>query len=1303
MPTPTFELTRLDGNTFEHLANMLALKVLGSGHTGFGPGPDAGRDGYFEGTADYPSQVENWSGTWYLQSKFHAPHLSTDPQKWLVDQIKTEIKLFSDNNTTRQWPDNWIVITNIDPSGAAQTGSFDRALEAVKKVRPSLAKHFHIWGGRKVLDLLALNPEIADYYAEFITPGAVISEMYKSLLDAKAKTEDVVRYLVVTQLTDQQYTKLEQAGSSADNRPSIQKLFTDLPFVFEQRRRGLAVRTLAKALAQKQIVDGRMPNVKEWKDWQREPARARIWFVKGGPGQGKSTLTQYICQIQRAAFLLSSPAFSVTPAQRSLADDIRKTASRDGLWPIAPRIPVNIELKTFARWVGEQTSGSQRMLAYLTHYLSNELAQHLAPGTLKRAFGHGKWLFVFDGLDEVPGDVKDRVASEVIHFVDDLLVACNADASIVCTSRPQGYSGQFDVFEAATIELTSLSKEQALSCASPLLRLERSTVEGDIAIRTLKDALASAAIAEIMTTPLQAHIMAVIVRDGGKPPDRKWQLFNTFYNVIKKREANRNLLDPLLSKILREGDRLIKTLHNRLGFELHSRAETSGGATTSLAKDEFRSIVEEVVSSLQDRDVDATVAALMLAATDRLVLVSTPESGEYVRFDIRPLQEFFAAEQIYESAEPSSLIERVRIVAGDSHWREVMHFLLSALVENHRKAELVSITTVLTELDDGYESDTRALSRKLARGGIISARLLSEGVLEQDKRIRALFAKCFSGLMSSPDAGIFLSTVRSDHSLNWLFDTLLITMREQSESEAIGAAITLASLLPDGDGRAGPANELIHKASNDFITQLLEVVAGSETRTDSPLPKWTVGLALTLLLEDHWYRRGERSITACLRILEMAESALPEIAKTFGISRKVSERLGAILVISDRRTTRQVGRTIKYNAIEIERITWAKELDWENWTKDFWNSLENSPGIIKSIFYLFRFLKSRADGDARALFNDIDGAKNIMALPPTVRMFIDCDQASEVERNDFSNSERLILTPENREDKIIYFAHAAHHRAQNARGSRRPDVDWEPFILNEPTYALHLIGTGEDDSEKLRALARRPDIITKLVSGIRNQWVFRWMLLDIGSFTENYPDLSKALVEAMIIRSSGPVIYGTFGFTINPFRMNLPKDAALLPHIVASCLDSMGHQQITFRREHLPQRQQASQWAGKYAPRIDDLIQVHTDGGQPKRVRTAARLLMCLHPDFEGSLPPLDEIVSMYDVAESHWYLRGISLVLTDSIKRSDLAAWKAMSKLLEIARSDYQGRGALTTFIRDWRELALAPVTQSNNPQLWI
>src|SRR5687768_4081663 len=125
-------LDQFDPTTFEHFVNELALEVLGAGTTGFGPGADGGRDGWFEGRAPYPSAVDCWEGVWYLQSKFHAPHLSKDPQKWLVAQVKAELQKFQEPTARRRWPDNWIIATNIDPSAVPETGAFDqcRALVA---------------------------------------------------------------------------------------------------------------------------------------------------------------------------------------------------------------------------------------------------------------------------------------------------------------------------------------------------------------------------------------------------------------------------------------------------------------------------------------------------------------------------------------------------------------------------------------------------------------------------------------------------------------------------------------------------------------------------------------------------------------------------------------------------------------------------------------------------------------------------------------------------------------------------------------------------------------------------------------------------------------------------------------------------------------------------------------------------------------------------------------------------------------------------------------------------------------------
>jgi hypothetical protein len=178
---------------------------------------------------------------------------------------------------------------------------------------------------------------------------------------------------------------------------------------------------------------------------------------------------------------------------------------------------------------------------------------------------------MFDGLDEVPDDVKDDVAIQLRRFVDEVALDTNSDLFAVCTSRPQGYSGQFSDLDGPTIELTPLSALQALKCAEPVIKFGRGANESNKAIQILNSAIRSEAVRSLMTIPLQSHIMAVVVRDGGKPPDRRWQLFDNFYHVIKRRETNRDLPDEAIARLLREDHKLLKTVHNRLGFVLSGR------------------------------------------------------------------------------------------------------------------------------------------------------------------------------------------------------------------------------------------------------------------------------------------------------------------------------------------------------------------------------------------------------------------------------------------------------------------------------------------------------------------------------------------------------------------------------------------------------------------------------------------------------------------------------------------------------------------------------------------------------------
>jgi hypothetical protein len=1314
------ELSKLDTNSFEHMINLIALQVLGGGHTGFGPGPDGGRDGYFEGDAPYPSLTERWSGRWYIQSKFHKPHLSKNPQKWLVEQIKEELEEFQKSRTKRLWPDNWIVATNIDPSGAPETGAFDQARKMVAEARPGLEKHFHIWGGQKILGFLALHPKITDQYWRFLTPVSVLRQLYDTISDAQASVKDVIRHLVVTQFKEQQFTKLEQAGSTADTRPGIHRLFTDLPFLCSQHKFvGMGAKYLAQTAAQHHRIEDSLPDSSPWRSWRRHPCRARIWFIKGGPGQGKSTLSQYLSQIQRAALILSADGPLVTPEQRTVAKEIQDRATESGFWPLVPRIPIYIELKDFAQWYGHRGEDETRLLlSYLAERLGANLGQTVHTGMLKRAFTAARWLFVFDGLDEVPSDVKDAVAAQVTTFVDDLLVGCASDALTICTSRPQGYSGQFSTLDAAVVDLANLSPDQALACAKPVLEIDRGPEDSRKYLDILRVAIGSHSVREIMTTPLQAHIMAVVVRDGLKPPERKWQLFSNFYQVIKKREANRTLPDKKLAELLREGDKLLKALHNRLGFELHRRAETSQGAQTSLERHELNTIIRETVSQLQDSEVDRTVTTLMEATTERLILVNTPETGAAVRFDIRPLQEFFAAEYLYESISSEKLGARLRVIAGDSHWREVMHFLLSALVENDRQTELSVAVEALVDLNEKSDDpNIRALSRRLALGGIIAARLLAEGVLDQDKRVRLQFRKSLEPIFGSTDFDVLntLCEVQRSHSKTWLCDVLIDSLLEFSESESIGSAIILPYLLDDDHYRVAEVTNFVANSSISYNRCVLKALETSSIEEAVVFPRWMIMQAFRLLTGPDWVRLGANGLRSAIHVLDSNRQAINDVALECGIHPALAEICG-VLICGDSGPSSEALPTSseRCGPVQISYYPIPSELQHKKWSPLVWDALTETSGILQTIHKIFRFTQNQDRGERGALMTSVNGDINFLrALPDHLTVFL---SAIDWEDNDSQTVEDNIapaVTAAPRRTKIRFVDVVSSDRW----ATELEPKEWNRFIENYPQIALTLLSelpfrqsslpkgpmylqTPEGVGLLGRACRKQP----RLLSAFPELW---------GKLLGCSQDSAEELRSAICIASAGPVVSKGYAMGLHPFELRLPDEAGLLPHLLDA---SVEQSRFWYRYHRNPAthaggrevieggREVIEQSVAKFLPDPGPLQGIICNEEPKNAVRAAAAMLYLLHPQCDVALKAMCEelLVKLYTIDLGRWYLRAAATALEKAIFGEDPEALSAMGRLLQAGRTDFEGRLALDPVLDRWRQRSKAPVHAARS-SLWI
>lgn len=1300
MATRPFELTRLDPNTFEHMVNQLAMRELGAGVTGFAPGSDGGRDGWFVGPSTYPSLAAGWSGTWYIQSKFHAPHLSTDAQAWLRRQADVEIGLFSEGSGNRVWPDNWIIATNVDPSAVPETGTHDHIMAAVEAAMPSLKDRVHIWGGEKIIALLTKHPDVARHYGAFVTSGEVLSAIVNQFEDDRASVDDIVRDLIVTQFGEHQFTKLEQAGSSADSRPGIHKLFVDLPFqVVGGRRTGLTIAALSHAAAEAFALPNRVPSEKLWNAYFSSPKRAQYWFLRGGPGQGKSTVTQFLSQINRAALIDASPYdLRATVKVRDIVDEIKQTALEQGIWPVVARVPVQIELRHYAQWFGAQAEyESKGVLAYLAHRLSLSLTQAVQVGTIKRAFSKSRWLFIFDGLDEVPGDVKDGIATEITNFCDHVLFRADCDYMIICTSRPQGYSGQFEGMDPITIELSSLNENQALECAKPVLAIDRTVDEQNTYITILSEALQSHAIREIMTTPLQCHIMAVVVRDGGRPPERRWLLFTNFYQVIKKRESNTNLPDKKIAKLLREGDELIKALHNRLGFELHFRAELSSGAQTSITKAELRIIVSEIVNDLQETGVEETIETLMDATTERLVLVNTPESGSAVRFDIRPLQEFFAAEYLYETAPDKGFLERVQAIAGDSHWREVIHFLMSALIEQKRRSQLAEAVQVFTSLDSPPDDSHRFLAKALCLGGIASARLLREGVLEADRRVRNQFRNAINLLLASTEADIYLGDVAPPYTRDWLAALITQSIDEKAPSETVGAIVTAGGLKDLNDERESALVAFIAKQSVDYKTVVLRklrpLFADEENVHEGA--EWVLRSVIIHLADDEWHKLSTSALSSAFDIIGANKDAAVVVSEKLGFPLQIMSKIMQFFDEPDRYSGEPESEELQFGLITKSTMQVAEGLDTRSWTKEELSQTDQIRGIFKLVAKLAIAAYAASDGTITEFNETIEGSFSILKkLPSSVReMFLsdcvienpaECSIDNALKKVDIGKRHLFLLSGE--KDEV--------------------HIDWEGIVNAYPSFI--------------------PSQLCRIPDAKANERLTHWMLQDNneavvadayiaeqGSFVasleearrveKTFPKLGAAMLDALRTRKA----FSAWNHyrAQNSYVLGLPDDVPYLPNFVRSLIDYHEH------RSSIPG---ANGTAGRPSDLIRriyesipvgvDLSDISNDNNIANDIRIAALTMQIAVAVYEGYPvePIIFEIKKLIDASNDHSSLRAILHVLTIPLRDGSEVVISFINDMLGMIKTDIIKRVELESVLQNWREITRAPVSESIESGIW-
>ena len=631
MPESRFKYLyeRLGDHNFQLLVNgLLAYRF----HD-FQPLPlrqaDGGRDGVTRATADTLVFQVKWSLN--AQEKY--------PVSWLEKTVKSEAE-----NLRRLVEDGarkYVLVTNVPSTGARRSGTFDQlngALDRLAEVY-GFEEMSCLW--RESIDAMvdSAPTELRWQYADMLAGWDLVRYLISEDVTTRqgAGLRKLIRAVAATQWEQDERVKFSQVDI---DREKVVDLFTDVtadlltPDIGRMPRPGGRPPNSVRH----KFVGGAAAHLLE----ERGAGDLSGTIVRGAPGQGKSTLSQFVSQAYRSAF--------IPPERRPL-----ELPQVD-----LPRFPVRFDLSDYARWIAgvdvwdneSETPVKGRKRAAATSTIEcfiADLMMHGSGGTPVGPEGVRDLLdllpciVVLDGLDEVGrASVREKVVVEINHFANRSRGA-RFPPRIVVTTRPstnelpEPSSELFD-----TIALKPLTKAQR----SEYLRKWTSVhgisgAEGRALRKTYNEKISEPYLDELAGNPMQLAILFDLLhKHGDATPSQRTALYDTYVDLLLAREANKH------PRSVRKHQEDLREIIPFLGWHLHAHSEAD--------HDSARMSVRDLKASIKHfqqtyGNPESIVDELFEAATDRLWALTSKAEGSY-EFEVLSLREYFAARFLYKYA-----------------------------------------------------------------------------------------------------------------------------------------------------------------------------------------------------------------------------------------------------------------------------------------------------------------------------------------------------------------------------------------------------------------------------------------------------------------------------------------------------------------------------------------------------------------------------------------------------------------------------------------------------------------------------
>lgn len=748
-----YDLSRFSTQSFERFAQSLAVAQFGAGTQIYGAGPDGGREATFEGQFRDVGDQNTYDGYVVVQAKYRKILRSTQEDlNWLIAQADAELKKFANPRRKLRRPDYYVLVSNITLTPGAVNakgkgkGTLDAMLAHLEGWKTTLGvKHVFLWHADTLHTLLDVHPQLHATFSNWVTPGDVLSAALKRF--ARPNFDTVVSRLMRDELKDQRGLKTQDSSQSHGRPIYVDDVFVDLPLepasLFQSydedetdgsdeiddeggfndgdsesdEIEDIDVVSMALDKPNWNIANQVMVRLADKFDSGGQPKKAknstfqRI-VVLGGPGQGKSTIGQFLAQLLRARLIANTAR--VPPEVSEIADVTLARAKAEHIDLSGPlRFPIHIALPRYADAINKNEHAPS-LLSFATTHMSKLAEEDIDVSLLREWLGQFPALIILDGLDEVP---RTSNRSDVIRAIERLvadLYEADADAMLVVTSRPQGYLDDLDRRHWAHWNLADLDTPNAIRFAARLGEvLVPEVTRRQEVISILAEAANDTSTAPLMISPLQISLLFSLVLTRNDIPKDRWTLFERHYETLRDREIAKGGTN---GDLIRDYRSEIDLIHYDAGFILQVRAELAGNASAHFSIPEFKTLV---IRNLQASIVDSREATriaerIMVIATTRLVFLGDRNEGR-IAFDVRSLQEFMAAARVMVSPE-TKIKERLTEIALKSHWSHVFRIASSKIYALPGLQELrEDILEILDKFDHGDFGHSYRVMRAGAR------------------------------------------------------------------------------------------------------------------------------------------------------------------------------------------------------------------------------------------------------------------------------------------------------------------------------------------------------------------------------------------------------------------------------------------------------------------------------------------------------------------------------------------------------------------------------------------------------------